>query len=182
MTRRLPLPLRVVGIPLVLGLVAALFTWQRGGLGHFSPYTLQYTTQSEFTVAGLPVYRSARQPVRNELVDFLVEEGFVAPVQPQKQRWEKVFHWNEAWRDGYGPLYPILVRDRDQVIEWTKADPERARLYWSEVFRLLRSEREADLLAGRDMAGRWRHCQSVADCRKWLRIVKAQSAEFCARP
>src|SRR5690242_667998 len=145
MIRRLGVIICVLGILLVPGLLAGLLTGKRGGLGHFSPHTLEYTTQSEFAVLGLPVYRSDRRPGSNELVDFLVEEGFVLPVQSQKQRWELVFHWNDAWRGGHGYLYHLLGRDRKELIKWSKADPQRARLYWSELFRLLRSERKADL-------------------------------------
>jgi len=178
MLRRIGYCSCILALILVLGLLAR----REGGLAHFSPHTLEYTIQSEVAVAGLTIFRSARQPVGNELVDFLVAEGFVAPEQPQTQRWESVFHWNEAWRDGHGALYPILCRDRQALVEWSKADPPLARLYWAEVFRLLRSDRKADHVAAYVLAQRWRECETVPAFRELLGKAKEEGEVLYPQP
>lgn len=146
MKRRAVITCVVVG--LLVGLL--LLTGTSGGIAYFSPYTLEYETQSEFTIlnGALPVFRSSRREAENELVTFLKQERLVDLEQPYDQRWELIFHWNHAWRGGYGTLYDVLIRHRREIIEWSKADRERARLYWSEGLKHLRSGKESDVRTG----------------------------------
>ncbi len=151
-----------------------LFTGTRGGLADFSPHTLKYQFRSEFTVCfgEWPVYRSAPHESENALVAFLVQERFVTPVEAQADRWEPIFHWNNAWRDGYGPLYDVFIRHRQEIIDWSKADRERARIYWSEGFKHLRSHRETDLWTGREILLRGWRCQSIPELTECIAVVK----------
>jgi hypothetical protein len=168
-------------------LALVTLTGTSGGLAYFSPYTLEYQTQLEFTIiwGALPVYRSQRRDADNELAAFLRQEGFMTSVRPEAQRWELVFHWNHAWRDGYGPLYDVLIRHRREIIEWSQADPKRAQLYWSESFKHLRSDNKIDVLTGQLILISCWHSQSTQELREQIARVKKESrssAEPVAAP
>jgi hypothetical protein len=158
-------------IALVVGCL--IFTGTRGGLEFFSPYTLELTTQSEFTVAGAwPLYRSSRRPVSNEILTFVRDERFVVPQPQANGRQLVVFHWNEAWKDGYGPLYDVLHRYRDRVISWCKEDRQRAQLYWAEGFRYLRSENPADAEIGAAILSTCWRASSIEQLEKMIAGIK----------
>jgi hypothetical protein len=140
------LPIIAMAVTLLVGALIAV-TSHRGGRAYFSPHTLEYRVQSERTIyaTGVPIYRSAYRSVDHPLIEMLVTEGFVSPQAGDADRWEVIFHWNDSWRDGYGPLYD-LFRRRNEVIEWSRAHPEVAQIYWAEGFRYLRSRDERDIL------------------------------------
>jgi hypothetical protein len=171
---------RVTVLVCCVALVLLLLTGTGGGLTQFSPSTLEYTTQSEFTLFGgrFPVFRSTPQGADNELVAFLREEGFVTPAPTEDQRWELISHWNDAWRDGFGPLYDVFVRYRREIIQWSKADRERARIYWTEGFKYLRSGRKVDVWAGRDILRFCWRCQSIPELREQMLAVRKEVAEL----
>ncbi len=129
--------------------LAAFLTGGRGGLGLFNPHTLQYRTQREFTIwfGAIPVYRSAFDDHERPLVRELIQREFIAPTT-NRDRWDYVFHWNDAWKDGYGVWYDTLVRNDDQLLEWTKANPEMAKTFWSEAFDYMRSDSKVDQAIG----------------------------------
>jgi len=158
----------------VLAAALLLLTGTRGGRAYFSPYTLEYKTQAEFAVlAGqFPIYLSTLKHTENDLVAFIQEEGYVTAVPAKFQRWELIFHWNQAWKDGDGPLYDVLIRHRPEIIEWSKADPERARIYWSEGFKCLRSESEVDVETGREILQLCWRCQSTQELRAQITTIK----------
>lgn len=122
----------------------------------------------------MPFYRSSLCSVENELLDYVRREGFVAPVPSDGQPDLVVFHWNYAWRDGYSYIYNVFYRNRDQVIEWSKADKQRAQFYWSEAFKYLRSEKPIDVAIGEAflMAG-WR-CSNIDDLEQTLESIKKE--------
>lgn len=181
MTRRRKIALLLVklGIGVCLTILILLTVGTPGGLAYFSPYTLEYNTQAEQTIfwGQVPVFRTFCHKTNNDLLTFIQEEGFVTPVQPQKQRWELVFHWNDAWKDGHGSLYSVLVRDRRRIIEWSQADRERARIYWTEGFKLLRSDRKADQAAGRGILVSGWFCQSIPDLQRQIDEIKGDIKE-----
>ena len=181
MKRRLAIWLCIIG-----GIVAALIylTGTRGGLAEFSPYTLECRFQSEFTVGfGMwPVYRSAPREHSNEMIAFLLEEGFVTPVQAETERWEPIFHWNHAWRDGYGVLYHVVVRNRQEIMDWSKADPERARIYWAEGFEFLRSDQKTDICTGREILLRGWRCESIPELTEFIAATKKEVRELFEQP
>jgi hypothetical protein len=146
----------------------------RGGLAFFSPGTLELTTQSEFTIlsGAFPVYRSFLEPVDNELVLFIQEQGFVAKTQNPPRRSIEVFHWNWAWKDGYGSLYDVLYRHRVAVREWCLADTERAKLYWSEAFKYLRSADANEVEAGEAILAHGWRTQSVDELKGEIENIK----------
>jgi hypothetical protein len=176
MTGRVKVSIGVAG--LLSGFV--LLTATSGGLAFFSPYTLEYKVQSEFAILGgeFPIYRSMRRDADNELVAYLRREGFVTVEQPDVQRWELIFHWNRAWRDGYGPLYDVFVRQRREIIGWSKADPKRARIYWSEGFEHLRSDKKLEVWMGRQiLVSCWR-ATSIQELHAQIAAVKKEFAEL----
>ena len=175
-------PYKVIGIVVVLVIGTALLTSNRGGLAHFSPHTLEYHTQSErtFFATGIPFYRSAHERVDDPLVALLIDDGFVSPQPDKNGRTELIFHWNDSWRDGYGALYDIFHRHRDQIIEWSRNNRECAQIYWSEGFRLLRSNDRIDIETGRDIL---RHCwriDNVDEMRKTIKELKTEVATLLA--
>lgn len=167
----------IVAVMVVFGLL--LMTGGTGGLGHFSPYTLEYTTQSEWTLfrGAVPIFRSFSQSVDNELVTILLEEGFVTPMETGEGRWELIFHWNDAWRGGDGGLYDVFVRHRREIIEWSKADRERARIYWREGFKYLRSQRKVDNSIGRAILTEGWRCESISELREKIEAMKRADSE-----
>lgn len=138
----------LLGVVAVLMLIA-LLTGTRGGISSFSPQTLEFKTQSEYTILGgaIPLWRSRPAKHRNETIDYLIEREFVSP-QAGPARWQSYYHWNEAWRDGYSSLYYVLREGNDRIIKWSDGHPELARVYWTEGFKLLRSENEKERLKG----------------------------------
>ena len=154
-------------------LVVAL-TADHGGLGYFSPQTLEYCTQSERTIAvlGVPIYRSRCEYHENELLALLIDHGYVKPQRDVKRQWKTVFHWNSNWRDGYGILSSALSRDRDELMAWTQANPEIAKVYWSEIFRLLRSEDPNDAMAGEGLVPYWRSLDTPDKVREVVKQIE----------
>lgn|GEM_PF-2967604 len=141
----------------VVGLFALLylFTGSRGGIAQFNPHTLQRRGQSEITVlfGTIPIYRSGYSEYsyrQQPLLQELVTRGLVAPEE-KLDRWDWIFHWNDAWKDGYGVWYDPLVRNDQELLDWTRANPAMASIFWSEVFRCMRSEHEVDRLIGHDL-------------------------------
>ena len=161
-------------IAVVIIVAAVLLTSTRGGLGDFSPHTLEYRTQSERTIfaTDIPIYRSGYEPVENALLTMLIEDGFVSPQPAETDRWEPLFHWNDSWRDGYGPLYDIFHRHRDQIIEWSHNNQECAEVYWSEGFRLLRSNNKTDVMAGQSILNFCWRITDPAEMRKTIQQIK----------
>jgi hypothetical protein len=163
---------------IVLGVVLAglCLTGTRGGLAYFSPFTLEYETQSEYTLldGAWVIYRSPRNPVNNALVNYLRESRVVMPDESGRQRWDSVFHWNDAWKDGFGQGYDVLVRSRESVIDWSKADSSRAQIYWSEAFKCLRSERKETQWAGYEILRSGWHRESEAELLDWIKMIKKE--------
>lgn len=168
-----------IGIVVLLVVAAAFLTSHRGGLAHFSPHTLEYYTQSErtFYTTGIPFYRSRHKHYDHPLVVMLIDEGFVAPQANANDRWELIFHWNDTWRDGYGSLYDIFTRHRDQVMEWSRTNPECARIYWSEGFRLLRSDSEVDVTTGQMILNDCWRIRDPEEMRKTVQEIKDYMAK-----
>jgi hypothetical protein len=162
---------RRIAVRAAIILVAVTAVWflfvGRGALGYFSPYTLEVQGQSERTIffGEIPIYRSPRQTHGNRLVEYLVENDFVAPVESEQQRWDLVYHWNHSWYGGHGMLYNILVRNSHSLIEWSKAHPEHAKLFWREFFKGLRSEYEFEHEIAFSIANRYRFCKSLDELR-----------------
>lgn len=163
----------------IILIVAACFlillTGTRGGLSYFSPATLEYEVQSEYAVlnGAFPIYRSRRDPAANELCEHLRKSGHVEIEAGPARRWEQVFHWNAAWKDGEGPLYEALIRNQGRIVEWSEADPARARIYWSEGFRLLRSEKEIERWAGVEIINSCWRSRSITELNPRIADVKA---------
>lgn len=148
---------------------AVLLTSDRGRRGEFSPYTLEYRIQTEHTFfgTGVPFHRSSYRSADHPLVEVLINEGFVTPQPDRGNHWELIFHWNDSWRDGYGGLYYVFFRDREQIIEWSRNNRECAQLYWSEGFRLLRSDDAWDAEVG---------CEILNSCWRYSDLDELTSA------
>jgi hypothetical protein len=149
-------------------------TATRGGLGWFCPHTLEYQTQSEWTVlnGNVVIYRSQRRSTEYPFVDYLVREGYIAPVNcGECPRWHPMFHWNRSWRDGYALLHRAL-RGHESLIEWSERHPDCARILWPEGFRLLRSDDPIDREIGEYILYIGRRFDSVDELRAEIAVVK----------
>jgi len=155
--------------------VVALLTSQRGGLGYFSPYTLQYRTQSErtFFATGIPFYRSSYGYEDHPLISTLVREGFLSPQSDSADRWICVSHWNQSWKDGHGRLYSVLNRDIEEVLGWTRRNPKCAKILWSEGFRYLRSDDATQIRIGDAILSEgWRLFDRIEDPDDMRKIIQ----------
>src|SRR5262245_22752835 len=101
----------------------------RGGLGYFNPYALEYRAQREWTIGfgSIPIYRTSLQTHQLELIAHVRDSGLVQPIAGP-DRWDLVFHWNDAWKDGFGIAYRALARNSDATIEWSNKNPELAQI------------------------------------------------------
>jgi hypothetical protein len=167
------------GLTLLLSLGLLSCTASRGGLARFSPFTLEYQTQAEWTVlwGRVSLYRTGFHASTNELLAFGVAKGYVSPVPEEGQRWEPLFHWNDAWKDGFGPLYDVLIRDRREIIAWSQANREAATLYWSSGFRYLRGDNPRDVWAGQTIFSCGWRCRSVDELRERIAAIEKEAAE-----
>ena len=145
---RKPLTICCVVIIAIVGM--AMLKSRRGGAGQFSPQTFEYRTQSERTLfgTGMPFYRSNYHLADNPLINMLIEDGLVAPQRSDNPKWEHVFWWTEGQPSSEGYLYDVLHRNRDRIMDWSRQNPECAKIYWTEGFRLLRSNKRMEVLAG----------------------------------
>ena len=144
--RRRVLSVAIVFVAIVLGVGGA--TAKRRGSGWFCPHTLEYQTQSEWTLLGIVIYRSDRRPAELHFVDYLVREGYIAPINSSEcPRWHFMYGWNRSWGDGYTLLQRTL-RQHESLIDWSERHPDCARILWPEGFRLLRSDDPIDRQIG----------------------------------
>ncbi len=165
----------------VVGVFALLylFTGGRGGIGQFNPHTLQSRSQSEITIllGQLPVYRSSFNYYDRPLLQELLKRGYVKPEE-DRDRWDWVFHWNDAWKGGYGIWYDTLSRHDEALIDWTRANPALAKIFWSEAFRYMRSEYEVDQQTGRDLLQMGWKASDEAALRKLIHELRVDALQW----
>ena len=151
-----------------------LYTAGRGALGYFSPQTLEICYRSEKTIhgTGIPIYRSRLNCYSNELVTMLIEDGYVTPQQDAEKKWMLINHWNSSWKDGHDALYRLFSMKRDQIMAWTRGNPETAKVYWSQMFRYLRSDAPNGGMAGRGMASYWREFKHPDEVRELIAEIE----------
>ncbi len=154
----------------------ACLTANDGGLGEFSPDTLEFRTRSELTIIGtdIPLYRSDWEYREIPLSRFLIDHNLVQPVRSGNPRWESVFHWNEGWRDGFGPMRNVL-KPAGQRLAWMESHTDYARVYYTELFRLLRSNDYRE----RVIAGPFAHLVLTAEDVDTLRKQAAELRKEC---
>lgn len=167
--------LKLLVFAILVACTLILATGTRGGLAYFSPDTLEYETQSEFAVLNgkLPIYRSHREPTDNEIVAYLRDSGLISSRKPPTVRWMLVFHWNWAWKDGEGSLYNVLIRNRQRIISWSKADLARARIYWTTGLQLLRSDVERERWAGEEILSSGYRCESIEELNSRISVIRS---------
>jgi hypothetical protein len=175
--RQLPLMKRLLNpigilLALIAGLAASTFT--RGGRGYFAPDTLEFEVQSEYTIVDgkISLFRSQRQTVSYPLLDYLRQSGYIPVLPSPARKWEEEFHWNFAWKDGYSDFHRALTRRSDEFIEWSKADAERAKLYWSTYFRWRRSETERENSAAWNLLNLVRRPDSLEELRSVIADIE----------
>jgi hypothetical protein len=124
----------------VIVLPALLFG--RGGVGYWSPDSLEGYTQREYVtpIFHIPIYRSLRSLRRYELVDFLVAKGYWSPRKAAgTPRLLLMFRWNDLWKDGYSGIHREFTRSGPFWQEWTTSHPSAAAELWPRVLESLRT-------------------------------------------
>lgn len=114
----------VVGVSAIFLVALTLLTATRGGRGYFSPYTLEYYTQSEITIfiRAWPIYHSTPKKAVNEMLNYLVDSGYVAVSSPENDIILPVFHWNSAEKDGHSMFYKAFMSEH--ILKWSKQNTE----------------------------------------------------------
>jgi hypothetical protein len=121
---------------ILAGIVVILFPLfydPGGGVGHFSPDTLEFKSRSHRLLDG-PTLR------RNELTEYLIRMGHWKPIETDNPRWIKMFEWWPGQRDGYSHLCRELSGRRKEWIAWSETHPERAAVLWPQVLDMLRAD------------------------------------------
>ena len=150
---------------LILFASAVWLESDRAGRGQFDPVSLSVRTRPERTflggLVGVPTGPwSVRGPASEPLLAFLVAAGHAAPLPGRPPRWVPHFHWSEPshWsgygRDGSGVAYRALHKNAAQLIAWSRANPERAEVWWGRAFALLRSADPVERDLGEGMLDR----------------------------
>ncbi len=133
--------------------VLFIYFIEAGGRTEFNPHTLQSRGRRETTIwhGNITIHQTPIHGLPEErLISELISRGLVEPVQDQN-RWDTISHWNSAWKDGDGFWHDIFTRRRSTLLEWSDADPELAKNFWSAAFRYLRADYECDRQSGRDL-------------------------------
>jgi hypothetical protein len=135
---------RVAGL-LLLAAVTAVYWYggshSSGGLGFFSPDTLDAYVQAEILLPGtrLPIFRSPPKHFRYPVVSYLVDKGYWAPRASGSPSWLSLYHTNAQWSDGKSDLYRELRWRGDEWIDWSKRYPDLAADLWPRVLSKLRT-------------------------------------------
>ena len=150
--KSLKLPACTIGVLGVAVFLFALLT-HHGGRRYFSPDSLRFEQQNEvlLPLSTIPIFRSSRSEVPNELVTFLTEQNYWQPVETSSPKWILVNHWNTSWRDGHSGLERELQWHRHEWIEWSKSNPETAGQLWPAVLHHLQNDAEHEEHAAEEM-------------------------------
>ena len=138
-TRRLWIAAGLIGFASAVWLESG-----RAGRGQFDPVSLSVRTRPERTFLGglvsVPTGPwTVRGPASEPLLAFLAAAGHATPLPGRPPRWQSHFHGSERRRDGSGVAYRTLRRNAARLIAWSRANPERAEVWWGRAFALLRS-------------------------------------------
>ncbi|MCE9528420.1 MAG: hypothetical protein K8R36_20445 [Planctomycetales bacterium] len=161
-------------VAMIIVILPISCTVTTGARNEFSPQTLEFRSRREVWVGyGMfPIYISGPKYSDHRLLHFLRDKAYVTPSESPSPRWIELSHWNHAWRDGD---HRTFSRSRT-VIAWSEEDSERAQLFWSECFRLLRSDHPVEQSAGEMLLGQ---PFSYRDCTEVQQMIDS-SLEFAA--
>ena len=132
MFRRLR-PIEWIVLAAIAVSVFLLFFRLGGGVGYFSPDTLEFKSSSH-DLLDQPTRR------RNELTEYLIRKGYWTPIETNDPRWIKVFEWWPGQRDGYSDLCRELSGRRKEWILWSEKNPGRAAALWPQILEMLRAD------------------------------------------
>jgi len=110
-----------------------LFVRLGGGVGYFSPDTLEFKSSSH-DLLDWPT------PHRNELTEYLIRKGYWSPKETKSPRWILMFEWWPGQRDGYSHLCRELSGRRKEWIAWSETNPEHAAVLWPDILQILRDD------------------------------------------
>jgi hypothetical protein len=139
---------RIIGRVAALVLLAAVTAvyWyggshSSGGLGFFSPDTLDAYVQGEILLPGtrLPIFRTPPMYFRYRVVTYLVDKGYWAPRTTGSPSWLRLYHTNAQWSDGKTDLYHELRWRGDEWIYWSDRHPNLAADLWPRVLARIRA-------------------------------------------
>lgn len=133
----------VVSVAIIAITAAILLPSLKGGRTRFSPDTLRWASQTEYSITRNRriLYRSEWKEFSNPVVDHLISQGYWTPQLVANPRWMTTVHWHAGARDGHTEFHRQIRRGA--WIEWSKAHPEWADTLWRRVLLELRAEDES---------------------------------------
>lgn len=147
----------------ILVLLLVIVTGTQGGLGYFSPDTLEFQHQWELAILNgcVPIYRSARITSPVAVIDLAIREGYIEPLPTSGPRWVCTSHWNNAWYDGQSFFHQTVLWRGEAIAGWTLANPKAAKLVWPEAIRLMRVDDPYGVNRGAFLLDRAQYCQTL---------------------
>ncbi|WP_425617135.1 hypothetical protein NA78x_000805 [Anatilimnocola sp. NA78] len=147
----------------LIGLFVAYDVFKVESTSHyFSPDTLRFCWQADSLIPWPATEYDSK------VITFLVAERHVERMETNSPRWRLIARYSPAWRDGQGPLVYVFSWRQDRTIAWCKEDPERARLLWSTVFPLLRSNDPAEVKLGENIARMGLYTESFEELKQQI--------------
>jgi hypothetical protein len=138
----LPL-LTTAGLTLLAVLLFGVVSGEEFTADTFSRRTYQYV---ELPYLGIPLSPVGRHEWRSELEQLLTEQEYVAVSGPP-YRWDLVAaqRGGTLWREGDAWILCTYLDARDRYdslywLDWTRAHPALARIFWPQIARLARRE------------------------------------------
>jgi hypothetical protein len=136
----------IAAIIAIAMLYLVAWTFGRGGIHYFSPFTLETQASSELLIplTEIPIFRSRPHTYRYELVHYLIDEGYWEPTKADNGT-VITNRWNLQWRDGHSDFHRQFSRGAHTWVEWSRRNPALAEELWPAVLRLLRTGTQSRL-------------------------------------
>lgn len=135
----------------------------------FSPDTLEVRSRKvRSRLSGVSLWPRGYTKRESPVLQLLVDNDYVQPIPTDEPRWIALGLFSQQWRDGQGQLMYVFQWRQEAIIEWCQADPARARLLWSTVFPLLRSQDPREVQAGEAIAHWGVREMSIGELQKFI--------------
>lgn len=131
-----------------LAIYASAYLWGQGRRAYFSPDTLRSKRQTEWLIplTEIPVYRSQATYRTDEQIQLLIDEGYWTPTDPRIPRWVFLYKRNDQWKDGSTQIHRAMWIQRNQLLQWSKNNPEIAAYVWPRILKIMRTNDDPDAL------------------------------------
>ena len=161
-----------------LAVVGLVYYWALFGndatLVEFSPDLLEIRSQSRQS-GGATLWPGGYRYRKSPVAEYLVEKGYVQRIETDEPRWIAMGSHSPRLGGTQPPLNYAFGSRQDETIAWCEEDPERARLLWSTVFPLRRSDDPGEVRAGEVIARMGVRCESKEEVQQ---IIDQSLAEL----